>query len=226
LFAAIGYWRKPTRDPGMTTALALVVTYLLGVLAIRHPSTSAGGAVVVAVLLASRRPLHEFSVDTLSEVELRDGLLFAAATLILLPLLPDAPQSGAGGANPRRLWGLVVLFLALQAGGYVALRAAGPRLGLAFSGLLSGFVSSTGTIAALGARAREMPELRASWCPVLNRLHGPAPGRGRAGRLSAGPADPVALVGLRAGGCCGRRLGQRASAAGKTVGRSAAGACV
>ena len=52
--------------------------------------------------------------------------------------------------------------MALQAAGYVASRAAGPRLGLALSGLATGFVSSTGTIAALGARAREKPALRAS----------------------------------------------------------------
>ena len=52
--------------------------------------------------------------------------------------------------------------MALQAAGYVASRAAGPRLGLALSGLATGFVSSTGTIAALGARAREKPELRTS----------------------------------------------------------------
>jgi uncharacterized membrane protein (DUF4010 family) len=49
--------------------------------------------------------------------------------------------------------------MALQAAGYVALRAAGARLGLALSGLAAGFVSSTGTIAALGARAREAPGL-------------------------------------------------------------------
>jgi uncharacterized membrane protein (DUF4010 family) len=160
--AVVAYWRTRTQDPGVTTALALLVTYLLGALAIEHPIVAAGGSVVVTTLLASRRTLHEFSVDTLSDAELRDGLVFAAAALILLPLLPDQPVPWAAGANPRRLWGLVVLFMALQAAGYVALRAVGTRLGLALSGLAAGFVSSTGTIAALGARAREAPALRAS----------------------------------------------------------------
>jgi uncharacterized membrane protein (DUF4010 family) len=157
--ASIAYWRNRSRDPGVTTELALLVTYLLGVLGMDHPGIAAGGAVVVTALLASRRTLHEFSVDTLTEPELRDGLVFAAAALILLPLLPNQPVPWAAGANPRRLWGLVVLFMALQAAGYVALRAAGARLGLALSGLAAGFVSSTGTIAALGARAREAPGL-------------------------------------------------------------------
>ena len=158
--ASIAYWRNRTRDPGVTTELALLVTYLLGVMAIDHPALAAGGSVVVALLLASRSTLHKFSVDVLTATELRDGLVFAAAALILLPLLPNQPLAWTLDINPRRLWGLVVLFMALQAAGYVASRAAGPRLGLALSGLATGFVSSTGTIAALGARAREKPALR------------------------------------------------------------------
>jgi len=160
--AAIAYWRNRTRDPGVTTELALLVTYLLGVMAIEHPIMAAGGSVVVTILLAGRRTLHEFSVDTLSETELRDGLIFGAAALILLPLLPDVPVPWAAGANLRRMWELVVLFMALQAAGYVSLRAAGARVGLALSGLAAGFVSSTGTIATLGARARKSPVLCAS----------------------------------------------------------------
>jgi uncharacterized membrane protein (DUF4010 family) len=158
--AVIAYGRNRTSDPGVTTELALLVTYLLGALAIDHPIVAAGASVVVTMLLAGRRTLHEFSVDTLTETELRDGLVFAAAALILLPLLPNQPVAWAAGANLRRLWSLVVLFMALQAAGYVALRAVGARLGLALSGLAAGFVSSTGTITALGARARAAPALR------------------------------------------------------------------
>jgi uncharacterized membrane protein (DUF4010 family) len=159
---SIAYWRNRTRDPGVTTEVALLVTYLLGVMAMGHPAVSAGGSVVVALLLASRNTLHKFSVDVLTATELRDGLIFAAAALILLPLLPNYPLAWTLGINPRRLWGLVVLFMGLQAAGYVASRATGPRIGLALSGLAAGFVSSTGTIAALGARARERPALRTS----------------------------------------------------------------
>lgn len=158
--ASIAYWRNRSRDPGVTTELALLVTYLLGAMAIERPALAAGGSVIVALLLTGRRTLHEFSVDVMSETELRDGLVLAAAALILLPLLPNQPIAWALGINPRRLGGLVVLFMALQAGGYVALRATGPRLGLALSGLAAGFVSSTAAIAALGGRARETPSLR------------------------------------------------------------------
>jgi uncharacterized membrane protein (DUF4010 family) len=95
-------------------------------------------------LLTARHALHEFSVTVLSEGELRDGLLFAALVLIVMPSLPDTPIPWLG-AGPRRIFALVVTFMGLQAAGYVALRIAGPRFGLAFAGLASGFVSSTGT---------------------------------------------------------------------------------
>ncbi len=162
VLAGVGYWRQRSRDPGITTEVALFVTYVIGVIAMSSPSLAAGGAVVVTALLASRGSLHRFSVAVLSEAELRDGLVFCGAALVMLPLLPDQGATWLPAVNPRRFWGLVVLFMGLQAAGYVALRGAGPRLGLALSGLASGFVSSTATIAALGARAREAPALRSA----------------------------------------------------------------
>lgn len=55
---------------------------------------------------------------------------------------------------------LVVVVIAMQAAGYVALRAIGPRYGLLFTGFLGGFVSSTATVAVMGRRAVEEPRLR------------------------------------------------------------------
>lgn len=157
---AIAYWRERSDDPGITTEIALFITYMLGVAAIDFPLLSAGVSVAVAGLLAARNSLHYFSSKVLSETELRDGLYLAAAALIVLPLIPNQTIVWMAGVNPRRMWGLVVLLMFLQAGGYVALRVAGAKLGLALSGLASGFVSSTATVVAMGARAHQDPELR------------------------------------------------------------------
>lgn len=152
--AGIAHFRSRSRDPGVTTELALFVTYLNGLLAVKHPAITAGVAVLIAALLASRRTLHRFSVALLSERELRDALLLATLGLIVLPLLPQAPIVWIE-VSPRRILALVITFMGLQAAGHVALRFAGPRLGLSVSGFASGFVSSTGTIAALGTRSRK-----------------------------------------------------------------------
>jgi uncharacterized membrane protein (DUF4010 family) len=114
----------------------------------------------VAILLASRTKLHTFIHRVLTDVEVHDGLLLAAAALVILPLLPDRTVDPWDLVNVRRLWVLVVLLMAINALGYVALRTLGARLGLPVAGLVSGFVSSTATIGAMGARARLHPTLR------------------------------------------------------------------
>lgn len=155
----ISYWRDRSRDPGVTTEIALFITYLLGVAAIPAPVISAGTAVIVAGLLVARSALHRFSITLLSATELRDGLVLAGAALVVLPLLPNQSISWLAGINPRRIWSLVVLLMALQAIGYVALRLGGARLGYALSGLASGLVSSTATTAAMGLKVRQQPDL-------------------------------------------------------------------
>jgi uncharacterized membrane protein (DUF4010 family) len=157
LLAAIAYWRSPAGDPGLTTELALVVTYLIGVLAVQQPPLGAGAAAVVAVLLAARDPLHRLATRLLSPGELHDALLLAALVLVVLPLTPATPLPALAGLVPRTLVLVGVLILLLQAAGHVAGRLAGPRAGLALAGLLSGFVSSTATVASMGARARARP---------------------------------------------------------------------
>lgn len=156
----VAYWRNRDDDPGVTTELALFVTYLIGITAMLQPIIAAGLAAATAILLAARNYLHSFSVALLTAAELRDALLLSGAVLIVLPLLPDAPQAWLAGVNPRRLWLLAVIFMLLEAAGYIALRIAGPKLGLALSGLAAGFISSTATIATLGARSRREPALR------------------------------------------------------------------
>ncbi len=158
--AIAGYIRSHDRDPGLTTEVALVVAFALGALAQRDMGLAAGLAVATAIVLAGREQIHRVVRDTLSERELHDGLLFAACALIVLPLLPDGGFGPDGSLNPTVIWRLVVIVMAMQAAGYIALRAIGPRYGLLVVGLLGGFVSSTATIGLMGARAEKEPSLR------------------------------------------------------------------
>ncbi len=152
--AALGYWRSTSRDPGLTTEVALVITYLIGALAVGNPPLAAASAAAVAMLLAARAHLHHFATRILSASELHDALLLAALALVLLPLVPERPLPWLGGLNPRTIALLVLLILALQAAGHVAQRLLGARAGMLLAGLLAGFVSSTATVASMGARLR------------------------------------------------------------------------
>lgn len=157
--AAAAMLRNRGRDPGLTTEIALLVTYLIGALCVTAPLLGSPAAVVLTALLAARTRLHRFATQVLREEELHDGLLLGALALVVLPLMPQQPLPWLAGMKMYSLLGLMLLLLVLQAAGHVALRLAGAQAGLAVSGLLSGLVSSTATIAAMGARARNQPNL-------------------------------------------------------------------
>lgn len=156
-FAALAYRKAGAADPGLTTEVALVLTYVLGALAMRESELAAGLAVLVTILLLSRSRLHDFVRNRLTAQEVADGLTLAAAALIVLPLLPDRPIDPWGVLNLRLVFTLAVLFMAINAAGYVALRAFGARKGMPLAGFLGGFVSSSATHSAMGARARATP---------------------------------------------------------------------
>ncbi len=157
LLAALSYWKSQSPDPGLTTELALFVTYLIGVQTVLAPALGAACGAGLALLLAARRRLHRLATDLLSEQELHDGLLLAALALIVLPLIPSGPIALLGGIDPRPLAAMVVLILAIQAAGHMAVRWLGARAGMLGSGFVSGFISSTATVASFGSKARAQP---------------------------------------------------------------------
>jgi uncharacterized membrane protein (DUF4010 family) len=159
VLTAIGYARAHEDDPGLTGELALILTVLLGALAMQQPVMAGGLAVTVAILLALRVPLHSFVRGSLTETEIKDALIFAAATVVILPLLPDQPIGPYGALNLRTLWIVVILMMAISAAGYIAVRLLGARFGLPLTGYASGFISSTATIGAMGAQAARHPEV-------------------------------------------------------------------
>ena len=110
-------------------------------------------------LLSARSALHRFVRSVLSEDEVRDGLIFAAATLIVLPLMPDQAMGPFSALNPHSIWIIVILVMAIGAFGDIAVRLLGARFGLPIAGLASGFISSTATIGVMGARAVKAPYL-------------------------------------------------------------------
>ena len=64
--------------------------------------------------------------------------------------------------NPHAIWIVIVLVMAISAAGYVAVRLFGAKFGLPLAGVISGFISSTATIGAMGSRAKKSPDLLAA----------------------------------------------------------------
>jgi uncharacterized membrane protein (DUF4010 family) len=154
------YLRSRDTDLGLTGEIAIVLTFLLGALAMEEPTLAVALGVLVAVLLASKAGLHKLTREWLSEQEMRDLLLLASAALIVLPLLPDEAIDPWGVLKPSSLGKLVVLVMAIGAAGHVALRMIGARWGLPLAGFFAGFASSTAATGGFGQRAKATPELR------------------------------------------------------------------
>ena len=139
VLAALAYWKSRSRDPGLTTELALFATYLVGVQAVLSPPLGAACGAGLALLLAARQRLHRLATQWLSTEEWHDALMLAALGLVVLPLVPNVPQPWLGGINLRPLAAMGVVDPASPghrsrgaAGGRAALRAdrIGFRLGL------------------------------------------------------------------------------------------------
>jgi uncharacterized membrane protein (DUF4010 family) len=154
------YLRSAPGDAGLTSEIAVLLTFLLGALAISNPPLAVALGVAVAVLLASKNALHRLTRELITEREMHDLLLLAAAALIVLPLLPRVPVDPWGVLKPSSLGKLVVMVMAIGAAGHVALRVIGARWGLPLAGFFAGFASSTAATAGFGQRAHATPALR------------------------------------------------------------------
>jgi uncharacterized membrane protein (DUF4010 family) len=159
LLIAISYFRSDPTEPGVTTEVALFLTYLIGITAYKAPALAAGITVCLTILLVARSRLHRFATQTLTPAEIRDGLILACAITVILPILSSLPIDSLGMIDPRKIWTVVVLLLAIQTVAHVGLRALGQRYGFALSGFAAGFVSSTSTFAAMAARSKQEPSL-------------------------------------------------------------------
>jgi uncharacterized membrane protein (DUF4010 family) len=157
VLAALSYFTSRDDDPGLTTEIGLIVTPLLGGLAMSDTSLAAGLGAASAVIFAAKAPLHGFVTRVLTGPEVTDLLVFAAATLVIWPQLPDRFLGPLEALNPHSIWFLVILVMALGGCGHVATRALGARFGLPITGLASGFVSSTATIGSMAGRAAKNP---------------------------------------------------------------------
>lgn len=152
--ATAGYLKTAEKDPGLTGEVALVVNLSLAALALRHPTLAAALGVLCAILLEAKQRLHRVSRDLISEQELQDALMLAAAALVVMPLLPPEPVDPWGVLRLATVWRIVVLVMAVGMFGHIAMRAVGPRWGLAIAGFFSGFASSTAAVASFGRHAK------------------------------------------------------------------------
>lgn len=141
-----------------TTEVAAVVVLGAGALAgagLIVPASAVSA--LTALVLVSKGRMHG-AVAKLRSEELEAAARFAAMALVVLPLLPAGPFENWGGIEPRKLWGLVLLFAGLSFAGYLAMRVAGPERGYGLAGFFGGLVSSTAVTLNFARESRKSRE--------------------------------------------------------------------
>lgn len=137
------YEAEQEEDYSVTSVIAALAVFVLGVIAtVSDMTVAAAGGVAVTALLAARHSLHGF-LRNLTWLEFRAALVLLAMTLVALPLLPDRTIDPWNAINPFQLWLLTIMIAAISYVGYLAVRIAGPKHGILFSGAAGGFISST-----------------------------------------------------------------------------------
>jgi uncharacterized membrane protein (DUF4010 family) len=148
-------------DIGLTTVMAALLTVILGAMT----TLSAQGltlAIIVGgvttVLLSARQEIHAFA-NNIEERERKATLKLIVIAFIVLPVLPNTSMDALWGLNPRFIWLMVVFVTGLSFIAYVLSEAYEAEHGIALTGILGGFISSTATTVSMSERTSETEDL-------------------------------------------------------------------
>jgi uncharacterized membrane protein (DUF4010 family) len=142
------------QDFGITTEIALMITFMLGVMVGKDFAAEAVAiAVVMAALLGFKEELHR-SLAYLDRRELLATLQLLLIAAVVLPLLPDRNIGPWAALNPRSIGLLVLLIAGTSYVGYFAMRLLGARVGLLATAMIGALVSSTAVTVSFGRMAR------------------------------------------------------------------------
>lgn len=170
---------KAAKDIGITTEIALLFVYILGILIALEvfPVPLIVAISVVLILILSRKKEIKGLVGGIKRNELNAFTSYALIALVILPFLPnrsftfgEIPNLNiflqAFGANlgnlkdvelinPFKLWIVVALITGVDLLGYILQRVVGEKRGWLLASIAGGFVSSTATTLSLANESKE-----------------------------------------------------------------------
>ena len=141
-------------DPGITTEIAALLMFAIGAFLMLGPpeiGIALGG--VVAVLLHEKATLRGLA-NRFEDEDVTTIMRFVLITLVILPILPNETFGPFDVLNPREIWLMVVLIVAIGLVGYLLYKGLGERVGTVLAGLLGGTVSSTATTVSYARQSR------------------------------------------------------------------------
>lgn len=136
------------REFETTTAVALITTFVLGVLVGKGQIfIPVSAAILVTLLLSMKAQISKLAGGVTAE-EVRGAVLLGLIGFVIYPLLPDRSIDPWNLFNLREAWLTVILFAGISFINYVLLKLYSTR-GLYYTAIFGGLVNSTATIAEL-----------------------------------------------------------------------------
>lgn len=167
-----------TKDIGITTELAVIFSYLIGLFIALEtfPIQLTLAMTVVLVLLLSQKDTIKNFTDDIQKRELRAFVAYALVALVILPFLPNKDYTLASIPNlesvlntfgqdlgrwekvqiinPFKLWMIVALITGIDIAGYILEKTVGKNRGLLLASLVGGVISSTATTQSLAQQSK------------------------------------------------------------------------
>jgi len=131
------------RSMGMTTQIAAIITYVLGLMVYMHLEEYAIFTGILMVVLLEIKPRLQIIEKSITISDLNATILLLAMTFLILPVLPDEMIGPYKLFNPYKTWMMAVIIAAISFIGYVAIKILGNKRGVLLTGLFGGLISST-----------------------------------------------------------------------------------
>jgi uncharacterized membrane protein (DUF4010 family) len=142
---ALAYYHKLTEAGrwGMTSQIAALVTYLLGILGYRGELLWAIFIGVVVIILLEIKPRLQTIERHIGPADVDAAILLLVMSFVILPLLPDKMIGPGHLFNPYKTWLMAVIIAGISFVGYVAVKVLGQKHGVFLTGAAGGLISST-----------------------------------------------------------------------------------
>ena len=159
VFLAIHYFHKLKvfNEPGMTTVLVALLTYVQSAVLLSQPLyVYLFFIVIILVFSELKQKLGDFSKKFEKEefITLAKFIIMAG---IVLPLLPDKSLVSYLSISPYKIWLAVVVISSISYISYLLRKFVFKDAGLLLTGILGGLYSSTATTVVLARKSRANP---------------------------------------------------------------------
>lgn len=168
---------QATKDPGITTELAMIYSFVLGLLLSlsSFPIQLTLAITVVLMLLLSQKTKIKSVMQGIKKEEIGAFISYAIIAVVILPFLPNTTYALADIPglkdflgnfslnidkiltiellNPFKLWLIVALITGVDMVGYVLEKTIGKKKGWVLASIAGGFISSTATTQSLAQQS-------------------------------------------------------------------------